>query len=217
MTGGFARTCPLCGFTGAFMAHPRSGRQNATCPQCKARERHRMLALYFAGPGASAIAGKRVLHFSPEDILGRFLGEAADYKTADPTMAGVDLRLDITCIDLPDASVDAILCNHVLEHVEDDKSAFAELYRVLAPGGVAIITIPVIEGWETTYEDPAIDTPELRELHFGRHDHVRYYGRDVRARIRAAGFELEIFQPSPADCVTYAIHRGHSVFLAQKR
>src|SRR5690606_38985645 len=109
-----------------------------------------------------------------------------------------------------------VMLNHVLEHIPDDRAALSELFRILRPGGLAVITVPVVEGWEKTYEDPAIDTPELRELHFGRWDHVRYYGRDLRERIRAAGFEVEVWQAAPADTVTYALHRGASVFVGHK-
>ena len=213
----FIRSCPVCGYSGEFRAHPRIGRANATCPGCGGRERHRMLALYLAPEGALRLANRRVLHISPETILERFMAGATSYETSDPELEGMDHRFDITQIPIPGGLYDAVLCNHVLEHVVDDRAALSELYRILAPGGLAVITLPVIEGWEKTYEDPAIDTPELRELYFGRYDHVRYYGRDIRDRIRAAGFALEVFQPTPQQCVRHAITRGHSVFVGHKR
>ena len=175
-----------------------------------------MLALYLAPEGRNRLAGKRVLHVSPESILERFVQGAASYETSDPELPGMDHRFDITAIPIEGGGYDAVLCNHVLEHIPNDRAALSELHRILAPGGLAVITLPVIEGWETTFEDPAIDTPELRELYFGRHDHVRYYGRDIRDRIREAGFDLEVFQPSPRQCAEHAITRGHSVFVGHK-
>jgi ubiquinone/menaquinone biosynthesis C-methylase UbiE len=103
----------------------------------------------------------------------------------------------------------------VLEHV-DDKKALAEVYRVLRPGGVALIMLPVVEGWATTYENKAVTAPEDRMRHYGQSDHVRYYGADVRDRIRAAGFELSEFTAEGEDVLTYGLQRGEKVFVATK-
>lgn len=210
--------CPVCGAAAGFRDHPRSGRRNASCAACGARERHRLLALYLSGhpDRQPPLAGRRLLHVSPESILEPLLQDVGAYVTGDLTDPEVDIALDLTATGLPDASFDAVMLNHVLEHIPDDRAALAELFRILRPGGLAVITVPVVEGWERTYEDPAIDTPELRELHFGRWDHVRYYGRDLRERIAAAGFELEVWQAAPTDTVTYALHRGASVFVGHK-
>ncbi len=70
-----------------------------------------------------------------------------------------DRVLNIEAIASPDASYDCVVCSHVLEHV-DDKKALSEIYRVLRPGGVALIMLPVIEGWAKTYENPAVTSPE---------------------------------------------------------
>lgn len=175
-----------------------------------------MLALYFGAADGNPLDGRRVLHISPESILARFAGKARSYETSDPILPSMDHRFDVMAMGVADKSYDAIICNHVLEHVADDCAALAEFFRVLAPGGLAIITVPIIEGWDVTYEDPLVNTPELRALQFGQHDHVRYYGRDFRNRVEAAGFELIVFQPSPAQCVAHAITRGHSVFVGRK-
>jgi ubiquinone/menaquinone biosynthesis C-methylase UbiE len=123
--------------------------------------------------------------------------------------------LDIEAMALADQSQNCIVCSHVLEHV-DDKKALAEIYRVLSPGGVALIMLPVIEGWATTYENPKVRTPEERMRHYGQADHVRYYGADVRGRIRAAGFQLEEFTAEGEDVLTYALQRGEKLFIARR-
>jgi predicted SAM-dependent methyltransferase len=74
-------------------------------------------------------------------------------------------------IDLPDASVDLIIANHVLEHVDDAKAS-RELSRILRPNGVLLCMVPIVEGWATTYQNPDITTDEGRMLHFGQEDHV---------------------------------------------
>ena len=40
-------------------------------------------------------------------------------------------KMDITRLELPDASYDIIFCNHVFEHIPDDRAAMRELFRVL--------------------------------------------------------------------------------------
>jgi len=140
--------------------------------------------------------------------------EAGHYVTTDPDPSmKVDLRLDIENIALPDASFDVVICAHVLEHV-DDRAALRGLRRIIKPGGLALIMIPMVDGWETTYENPAIVAPKDRELHFGQADHVRFYGRDVASRIVDAGFELVQFQASEPDISRYGLSRGETLFVA---
>jgi hypothetical protein len=71
---------------------------------------------------------------------------------------------------------------NVLEHVDDSK-ALAELHRILMSNTYLLLAFPIIEGWESTYESNEILSNEMRMIHFGQLDHVRYYGRDVRERI----------------------------------
>ncbi len=112
---------------------------------------------------------------------------------------GVDLdgrphvshTVDITEIPFESNSYDAIICIHVLEHVENDRKAMDELYRVLKPGGWAVITVPIDFNRET-YEDPSIIAPEERKKHFGEEQHVRFYGLDFAERLRACGFEVQL-------------------------
>src|SRR5690606_22633231 len=112
-------------------------------------------------------------------------------------------------------SFDRVVCNHVLEHV-DDRKALAEIFRVLRPGGIALLSTPLIEAWATSYEDDSIQDPDMRVLHFGQDDHLRYFGRDVRDRIASAGFALEDFVATEPDVATYGLLRGECIFMATK-
>ena len=98
---------------------------------------------------------------------------------------GVDLLGSVTAIPLADRSVGVLVCYHVLEHVEDDAAAMRELARVLAPGGVGLVQVPIRVGVPTD-EDPTADRPE-RIRRFGQSDHVRYYGDDFEERLTDAG------------------------------
>jgi len=103
------------------------------------------------------------------------------------------VKMDITDIQYPDASFDAIICNHVLEHVPDDRRAMRELYRVLKPGGWAILQVPYSEQITQSIEDPSITTPEARARVFGQEDHVRIYAKeDYLTRLEEAGFRMEL-------------------------
>ena len=51
--------------------------------------------------------------------------------------------MNITKLPLEDDYFDLIICNHVLEHIENDEDAIKELYRVLKKDGKAILQVPI--------------------------------------------------------------------------
>ena len=215
LNGVTARVCPICGYSGRFNAFGHPPRYDAECPRCTSLERHRLLYLAMQNEAVLSPAAE-VLHFAPEQALTRFVKpRVGKYVTADLERGLGDLALDLENIALPDGSFDVVIANHVLEHV-NDQTALRELWRILRPQGVLVITVPLIEGWDKTYEDDRIKTPQQRDLHFGQWDHVRYYGRDFRDRVKAAGFVLTEFTASGADTVRYGLLRGERAFFARK-
>jgi len=211
----FGRTCNVCGYRGRFVSAGKPRRIDARCPKCGSAERYRLLALWLDRHGAF-LRNAHVLHFAPEQGLAAMLKtRVGAYQSADIIPGRADLVLNIESIARPDATYDCVVCSHVLEHVDDAK-ALGEIYRVLKPGGVALIMLPVIEGWATTYENPKAVTAEERKRHYGQADHLRYYGADVRERIRNAGFALEEFTAEGEDVLTYALSRGEKVFIARR-
>lgn len=209
-------TCPCCGYRGKFESFGLTARPGANCPRCESKERHRLLALSIE-QGFLDFAGKSVLHFAPEEIVGRLVREAgaSEVNTADLTPGRADRVLNIEAIELHAASVDRVICSHVLEHVDDGK-ALAELYRILRPGGYAVIMIPIVEGWEVTFEDASLDGESERQLYFGQWDHVRFYGSDFRRRVEAAGFALSEFTADGRASPQFGLSRGEKVFKAVK-
>jgi ubiquinone/menaquinone biosynthesis C-methylase UbiE len=103
------------------------------------------------------------------------------------------VRMDITDIQYPDNYFDAIICNHVLEHVIDDYKAMTELHRVLKPGGWAVLQVPISLSLGKTYENPSVTTAREREEAFGQDDHVRIYAKDYVSRLERAGFTVNVF------------------------
>jgi SAM-dependent methyltransferase len=205
-------SCPCCGYNGRFRSFGFPPRLNAVCAKCGSRERHRLLRLYL--DRTDILAGRDVLHFAPEPAMRSFIeGKAARYVGCDfNPKSNRDSRVDIEAIDLPSGSFDLIICNHVLEHV-DDRRALGELRRVLRSGGTLLLMVPVVEGWSNTYENPGIVAPRDRAAHFGQWDHVRMYGADIRERIRAAGFSLNEFTAEEPDVGRNGLSRGEKVFV----
>lgn len=82
--------------------------------------------------------GKWMQQFKP-------LFSGKDFRTFDfDASTGADVVGDIHAIPLPDASVDAVICSSVLEHVRDPLQAMREIYRILKPGGVLFLYVPSI-------------------------------------------------------------------------
>jgi SAM-dependent methyltransferase len=183
--------CPCCDSTfSRFLPH--RGRSQAKCPGCGALERHRLLSLFLERETDLYERPGTMLHIAPEYALRRRLARTSGllYITGDINPALADFELDVMDLPFDAACFDYLICNHVLEHVEDDRRALAEIYRVLRPGGWAILMSPVDRRRAETLEDPAIVTPWERERVFGQSDHLRRYGRDYRDRLHEAGFAV---------------------------
>ncbi|WP_307580608.1 class I SAM-dependent methyltransferase [Variovorax paradoxus] len=161
------------------------------CPHCGASDRDRHLVLYLRAAGLIArIPGARILHFAPEKHIAELISVHGPslYIQADkfPTRAGI-VELDLTRIAADDQSFDLVIANHVMEHVDDAKQSLAEIYRVLARGGFAILQTPFAPTLTRTFEDPGIQDRSARLHAYGQEDHVRMYGRDIAAVLASQG------------------------------
>ena len=186
--------CPVCntGFR-KFLPYGRiNPRENALCPSCLSLERHRLLWLYLNHHGFFE-KQLRVLHIAPEAcFIKRFERvHGSHYITADIESPLAKVKMDIHAIPFNEDTFDVVLCNHVLEHVDDDIAAMKEIKRVLKPHGYAILQVPFFHPVPAeTFEDKSIMDKQQRERLFGQADHVRRYGSDYAARIRKAGLQL---------------------------
>jgi ubiquinone/menaquinone biosynthesis C-methylase UbiE len=138
--------------------------------------------------------GGKMLHIAPEATLADKFKQDYDYLSADLDGTIAMVGMDITDICYPDECFDAIVCNHVLEHIPDDHKALSELFRVLKPRGWGSIQVPM-KGKETQ-EYPSISDSKERELVYGQSDHVRQYGKDFKYRLESVGFEVLEFSKS---------------------
>ena len=166
-------------------------RQNALCPGTLSLERHRLLWLYLDRKTNFLRDAIRVLHVAPEQVFYRKFKSFShwDYTTTDLHSPLADVKADICALPFEDNTYDFILCNHVLEHIPNDLKAMEELYRVLKPGGTAILQVPLEEDRENTFEDNSITDRQERTRIFGQYDHVRIYGQDYYKRLQEVGFE----------------------------
>jgi SAM-dependent methyltransferase len=239
---GRSRACCVCGrtffrfskFRGGWKAFSPylhnvkwvgSDFNNFWCPFCRSHDRERHLILFFDKLGFwEKLAGASVLHLAPEKYLAQRIEACrpARYVKGDlaPSREGVE-RIDVTEIPYGAASFDWVFCNHVLEHVPDDRLALREVWRVLKPGGRAVLQTPFASGLEKSLEDSAeINTDAKRIAFYGQEDHVRLYGRDLFERIRAAGFELSLKKHGEClpevDAGRCGVNRDEPLFLCVK-
>jgi SAM-dependent methyltransferase len=209
--------CPVCGTNGVFFSPlPDMYRQNAEkfgyvhfgkgemtaldtyfCATCGASDRERLYAYWIRQQISTGKMPRdtRVIHFSPEMGLSALIRNSNffdDYQTADLSNDGVDHNVDLLHLPFENDSFDFFICSHILEHVQDDRKAIRELFRITKPQGYGILMAPIIVGLEKTLEDPSITSGAERWRLFGQDDHVRLYSHnDYVNRIEIAGFVLE--------------------------
>jgi SAM-dependent methyltransferase len=182
--------CPICGYEGAFAdmeSAADNGRQYAFCPNCGAAERHRLqtrvLDRVLDGDWSRQ---KSILHFAPEPFFSARLKKASEnYKSADLFRHDVDIKADICDLPLDDESVDLVYASHVLEHVPNDLAAIREISRVLKPGSIAILPVPIYSSGLT------VEYGQARPEEAG---HVRAPGlSDYFDRYRSVFSKVEVF------------------------
>ena len=197
-------------------------RENALSPGTLSLERHRQMWLYLQNETDFFTKNYKVLHIAPEqEFLRKFKKmKNLDYTSADLFSPIVDVKADILDLPFEDESFDVIFCNHVLEHIEDDRKAMSELYRVMKKGGWGILQVPMKNSLEKTYEDFTITDPKERQKHFGQYDHVRWYGMDYFDRLKSVGFDAEANfysqKFSDADIKKFGLNRNEILPIVRK-
>jgi len=174
-------TCPVCGYEGPFRdkknARKKYGNRLSTkCPKCSSMERQRFQSLLL-DQALDGLDRKTlsILHFSPEPSLEPlYRKQFGAYLSADLFLPKVDRRIDVQDIPFEDNHFDVILISHVMQYVPDDMKGLSELYRVLKPGGVAIIPVPLYH--EKTVERDIPD-PGRKMFHEAGLDYFERYER----------------------------------------
>ena len=198
-------------------------RENALAPGTLSLERHRLFWLYLKNETSFFTSENlRVLHFAPEQaFLKRFRKlKHLQYTTTDLNSPIADVKADICDLPFEDNAYDFIICNHVLEHIPNDTKAMQELYRVLAPGGTAILQVPYDKNRAATFEDNSITDRDERARIFGQYDHVRIYGMDYFKKLGAIGFQADAVDYtaslSEAEITKYRLPKGELIPVCRK-
>lgn len=218
-------TCPVINKSyRKFLPYGRiNPRPNALCPESLSLERHRLLYLFLKQKTNFFKEKLRVMHVAPElCFMDSFEKQhQEEYITTDLESPLAKVKADIHDLPFQDYHFDVAICNHVLEHVENDLQAMKEIYRVLKPGGWAILQVPFFHPIpETTEEDITITSPKEREHLFGQDDHVRKYGRDYAERLESAGFTVKedrfIDEFSEEEQKRYALPKDETIYFCEK-
>lgn len=195
--------CNICG--GREFELGPNNRKSSTgkpprCRGCQSLERHRQLRQIYAQMPPSYLADLEVLQLSPDIGV-----DPSWFKSYEVSVFQGENSLNLEAIDRADASYDLVICNHVLEHVADDRKGLRELIRIVRPQGFLQITVPTPYTRAVTV-DWGYPKPEA-------HGHYRGYGKDFIRRFREAHPKAITLQVEAFDEVTRA---GGYMYLSSR-
>jgi SAM-dependent methyltransferase len=207
--------CPICAYQGPFKTKVTRRyhhiRRDAKCPCCRANERARLQFLVTAQVIAKHGRGRPdVLHIAPEEVLGRWLKRLGSrYVTADLLRRDVDCQFDIEQIPFPDRSFDLVFASHVLVYARNDAQAIREVRRVLRPGGIAVMPVPIVaektadpEGRRFLHE-PGLDYVERFEACFDRVE--RYFSSQFSDEYQLYFYETALASAPPTQAEPHPV------------
>ena len=171
--------CPICNYHGPFMN--KKNRHDAKCPKCGELERARLAMLVLNEIYDKQKASETdVLHISPENFLRKiFKDKYKSYISSDLYREDVDHQFDIQSIPYPDNSFDLVFASHVLEYVKNDRQAIQEIKRVLRPGGLAFLPVPMLHEKTIDYDNRQPNKRIIRETGVDYFDRYREFFSDV--------------------------------------
>ena len=197
-------------------------RENAIAPDSLSLERHRLMWLFLKNKTNFFTDNLKFLHIAPEYCFIKiFKGmKNLDYLTADLISPWADVKMDVHDIPFEENTFDVVICNHVLEHVDDADKVMKEFYRVMKPGGWGIFQVPIDYNNSDTIEDRSVTDPRERERLYWQSDHLRLFGRDYGDKLTAAGFRVTesnfINEIDPKLVERYALDKNEIVYYCQK-
>ncbi len=170
---------------------------NILCPACLSTARERLIMALLINE--FKFTDKYILHLSPEKKIFEYLKINNEVISADiePLFyKSIDANInqeDATCLSYRSNSFDVVIGNHIMEHIPDDIKAIGEIYRILKPGGRAILQVPFSTTIASTIEAPDMHDPKRQAALFGQKDHVRIYRlQDYINRIEQVGFKVKV-------------------------
>ena len=198
-------------------------RKNALAPDSMSLERHRLMWLFMQEETNFFKENLKFLHIAPEYCFIKLFKNMKnlDYTTGDLISPWADVKMDVHDIPFKDNHFDVVICNHVLEHVKDDKKVMKEFFRVMKKGGWGIFQVPIDYNNAYTKEDKSITDPKQREKLYWQSDHLRLYGRDYGTKLEDAGFtvtESNFIEKLDRSLVErYALPKGELIYFCEKK
>lgn len=196
---------------------------NGECPNCKSLPRTRLIP--FAIDYFNLCKPQlKVLHVAPNKTeywgVKTKLSNVLQYDKMDiRPVKNINLVEDLTNLSLTDNSYDLVVVWHVFEHIIADKKAISEVYRILKPKGVLLMSVPIFPVHsELTYEDSTIQYKDYERVH-GHSDHCRSCGLDYYKRFEARGFnsrELKVNNQNVNDILKFGLSKNHVVWCFTK-
>jgi predicted SAM-dependent methyltransferase len=169
-----------------------------SCPVCGSSDRNRLYAIYLKIRFAEYLNGNtriKFLDIAPDVNLSAWIknNDSIQYRSVDLCMPGVDDKADITNLNIYETGIfDIVLCSHVLEHIENDRKAISEIFRVMKPEGIAIVMVPILLTLSEDLENPDWKTESERWKFYGQNDHVRLYSKTgFVKKLQEAGFNVK--------------------------
>jgi len=197
-------------------------RENALAPDSMSLERHRLMWLFLKEKTNFFTSKLRFLHIAPEYCFIKLFKKMnnLDYVTGDLISPWADVQMDVHDIPFEADSFDVVICNHVLEHVDDAHKVMSEFYRVMKKGGWGIFQVPIDINSLTTQEDKSITDPKERERLYWQSDHLRLFGLDYGEKLSKVGFKVTesnfINQLNPDLVERYALPKDEIVYFCEK-
>jgi len=239
---GGKRKCYICGRTFNHFTKFRGGSKNQSrfhrkldvvgsdtdnfgCMYCGCHDRERHLFMFFDRLGLwENMQNQRIIHFAPERHVARKINEQtpSEYVKADLNPQNEDTwKIDATKIPYNDATFDLLIANHILEHIPDYRKALSEFYRILKPGGIAILQTPYSRLLNNNFEDDGIDSDELRLIFYGQEDHVRTFGEgQFLESLKETGFSVQVKRHqdcfNASETIRYGVPKDEDLILVEK-
>jgi len=204
--------CPCCGWEGpAFIAKSnwRAVTFNSQCPKCNSYSRHRGL-MALLPTLLKEISSGDIIIFAPENIILQKLsnfGFKGRTRTTDRFRTDVNYpNEDIQNLSFKKGTFSVILCNHVLEHIPDDRKAIMECSRILRLGGIALFTVPGDFSKKDTW---VFDMPD-------NNGHYRHYGMDIVNKFEGSFAEVKAIDMSEISPKNWGVRQQDYVFICFK-